>query len=712
VTARGRRSGVARIRAAAALGLVLGVALALGSAGSAAAHAELLLASPGPGTGLPQAPSRVVIHFTEPLNLALSRIDVLDASGRDATAGPTVAVPGDARAMQRPLAYLPVGRYEVRWITVSQIDGHTLRGSYGFAVGAAATAGETVADSPVDSEGWLGLAGRLIALLGLALWFGAALFGERARRAGLPGRRLRWLTSGAPAAVAVGGAMSLASSAVVATGGLSPAALGGVLASASGQLRLASAALGAAGTATALLPRGARLASAGLATVAILAEAGSGHAAGAPNVAVAIGSFGLHLASVGVWLFAIAASLLAGRRAVAALATFTPVAVAAAAITLATGVLNAYLSLGDPAQLVDTGYGLALLAKTAAFAAMVALGATHWWRRRRPHTGRSGMRLAARGEAGMAIAAIVLATLLVGFPNPPREVEAGGSQIGTDSVLATLGTRPAVSVAAASGPWVVGITVLPPEPGPVEVRVQVLGVAPGDGLRDARLDASLWTGGSPVTARLDPCGLGCFAGTASLGSTGNWTLAIAIGSNRGIISVRTTLPLPAPDGAAELARARAAMDGLSAAHLHETLAGSVGGPTVTAEYDFVAPDAMRLDVGGSERIVLGGREWIRSGAGADWTTSPWPGAGFSWPSGYLQAFWGEPVAARIVGEATVDGHPSRIVAFFRPDLPAWFRIWVGEDDGLVRREEMLAESHIMEHAYSELDGPIRIAPPS
>lgn len=79
------------------------------------AHAELVLASPAPGTGLAQAPAAVVIKFSEQLNLSLSRIEVLDASGADVGSGPTEAVAGDAQAMRRPLGLFPTGQYTVRW---------------------------------------------------------------------------------------------------------------------------------------------------------------------------------------------------------------------------------------------------------------------------------------------------------------------------------------------------------------------------------------------------------------------------------------------------------------------------------------------------------------------------------------------------------------------------------------------------------------------
>src|SRR5437867_9364700 len=90
------------------------VPLLLGAPPMAQAHAELQLASPAPGTGLAQAPAAVVIKFSEPLNLALSRIQVLDANGTDVGSGPTAAVPGDGQAMRRPLGLLPTGQYTVR----------------------------------------------------------------------------------------------------------------------------------------------------------------------------------------------------------------------------------------------------------------------------------------------------------------------------------------------------------------------------------------------------------------------------------------------------------------------------------------------------------------------------------------------------------------------------------------------------------------------
>ena len=669
------------------------------------AHAELVLASPGPGIGLAQAPAAVVIKFSEPLNLALTRIQVLDSSGNDVGQGPTAGVPGDPNAARRPLGLLPTGQYTVRWTSVSALDAHTLSGSYSFAVGTSASSETTLADSPLDSEGPLGLVGRFAALVALGAWLASSLLARASARADLDPVKVRRVARAAPAVAFAGTLVSLVSTTFVATGSL--AAIGSVLASPSGTARLmvlAATALGVlAGTRWVPI-------SALLAAVAILADAASGHAASSVAPPVAIASFSLHLAAVGVWTWAIAASLAAARDLRRALGTFTPYAVAAGAVVAATGIVNAILELADPADLVETGYGLVLLAKTAAFLAMAGLGLTHFLWRRRPKIPEATVRLPLRSEAVAATLALVLATLLVGFPNPPREAEATASELtGTDPVLAELGQREALSIADASGPFVVGLTILPPKPGQAEARVTVLGVDPGDGLRNARLAAT--SGGQRVESSLgEPCGIGCFAGTIDIPKAGDWELDLEIDSNRGPISISAAVPLPTPDGAAVLARTLAAQEALKTAAMTERLSGSAGGPTFVTTYRFEAPDKAELMLKDDTTILAGEQQFRRTGNGP-WDKSAFPPPGFTWPAGYYREFWGDMAAARVLGTDTIDGVDVHIIGFVRPDIPAWFRIWVRSSDGVVLRQEMRAEGHIMNQDYRDLNGPITVTLP-
>ena len=509
----------------------------------------------------------------------------------------------------------------------------------------------------------------------------------------------------APAVAFGGTVVSLLSTTVVATG--SVGAVGAVLASPSGEARLTVLAATAIG---ALVGTRWRPLSVLLAVVAIVADAASGHAASSVVPPIGIASFALHLAAVGIWTYAIAASLLAATDLRRALGTFTPYAVAAAAVVAGTGIVNAILELADPVDLLETGYGLVLVAKSAAFLAMATFGLMHFVWRRRGRTPDATVRLPLRGEAIAAMTALVLATLLVGFPNPPREAAATSASLtASDPVLAELGSRDALSVAGASGPFIVGLTILPPKPGSAEIRVQVLGVDAGDGLRNARLQGS--SGSSTIDVPLDgACGLGCFSGSASFAKAGDWSLEVHVDSNRGPVSIDEAVPLPAPDGSAALARALRAEESLTSALMTERLSGSADGPAYDSTYKFQAPDKAEIALKDSTTILAGEKQFRRTGAGA-WETSPFPPPGFSWPSGYYREFWGAAAAARLLGKETVDGVPTQVIAFVRPDVPAWFRIWVGESDGLVHREDMRAEGHIMDHTYSELNGPISVTLP-
>ena len=694
------RRRLVRLLAAIAVGGLL-----LGTPAAAQAHAEVLLASPSPGTGLAQAPAAVVIKFSEPLNLALSRIEVLDASGTDVGSARTEAVEGDPQAMRRPLGLLPTGQYTVRWTSVSALDGHSLRGSYSFAVGTGANPGTTLADSPLDSEGPLGLIGRFVELVALGTWLAWGLLGRPSRRAGLDPAKLARVGRLAPV-VAFGGALlSLLSTTFVATGSL--AAIGGVLASPSGEARLVVLAATSVG-----VLMGARFApvALALAAVAIVAEAASGHAASSVLPPLATASFAIHLAAVGVWIYAIGGSLLAAPNVRHALGTFTPYAVAAAVLTASTGLTNAVMELSDPADLLGTGYGLALVAKSLAFVLMASFGLVHFVWRRRPTTAEATLRRPVRAEATAATVALVLATLLVGFPNPPREAEASASELTTtDPVLAELSSRDALSIADASGPFIVGLTVLPPRPGPAEVRLQVLGVEAGDGIRNARVTAS--SGATSTAFPLgEACGLGCFVGKATFAATGDWQLKVEMDSNRGPISMSEAVPIPAPDGSGALARTLAAEEGLKSAVMTERLSGSVDGPAYVSTYRFEAPDRAQITLNDSTQILIGEERFSRQG-NAPWEKSTFPPPGFSWPTGYYRDFWQGAVAARIVGTETVDGVPCQIITFLRPDVPSWFRIWVGQADGIVKREEMRAEGHLMDHTFADLNGPISVQPP-
>ena len=675
----------------------------------ASAHADFVSASPDPGTGLPQAPGAVVIKFTEPLIEDLSSIEVTGPAGETATKGPTSPVEGDPSAMKRRLGLLAPGQYTVRWTTVSPLDGHTLRGTYTFGIGTASLPNETVQAGPVDSEGIAGIIGRFIAVTGLAVWAGAVVAGRAAMTAAFPAHRLRWLRIAAAVSAAAGTTASLASSAWVSTGTLQ--GLPQLLSSQSGLLR---GLIVLAATLSALIDwqiRKWRCLVPVSATMALGVEAASGHAASTAESWVAIPAFAIHLGAVGVWLFAIAAALVNPAGAIATLKALSPYAIRAAAVVLFTGLVSSTLVLEGLHDLVGTAYGRVLALKVLGFCVMIALGWLHHQRRTRGHVERRlhGM---LRGELATGGIVLALATVLIAFPNPPRESAAAALAAQGDPVLTSLDYREAVSMGGTAGPYVVGLTILPPEPGPVQVRLQVLGVEPGDGLRNARLTAA-GPAGADLDVSLEPCGQGCFAGDGRIAEDGTWTFTATVTSNRGPVRVTTELPLPVPDGSGELERALDAMGRLETARVHEILREQeTGGPRIDSRYLFQQPDRLKWTVeNGTTRIGIGGKGYVTDVNGENWRAYDWSAGGFRWPSQYYREFFADRAAVRLIGSGDLDGRPVDYVTFVQPTYPAWYRLAIDEQTGRILHLEMRAERHVMDQTLSEFNEPVTIRPP-
>jgi methionine-rich copper-binding protein CopC len=112
-------------------GVVL--ALILGVAGAAAGHAFLDRAEPRVGARVRTPPTQVTLWFTERLEPAYSRVQVLNEAGRrvDKDDG-TVA--GDGRQLRISLGVVPAGAYQVRWRVLS-VDTHITEGDFAFHVG-------------------------------------------------------------------------------------------------------------------------------------------------------------------------------------------------------------------------------------------------------------------------------------------------------------------------------------------------------------------------------------------------------------------------------------------------------------------------------------------------------------------------------------------------------------------------------------------------
>ncbi|MEN3613798.1 cytochrome c oxidase assembly protein [Plantactinospora sp. ZYX-F-223] len=161
---------------------------------------------------------------------------------------------------------------------------------------------------------------------------------------------------------------------------------------------------------------------AGLALVAVLPPAFTGHAAGAGNHQVAVTSLALHILAATVWVGGLAALLVVRRHRLLAdaAARYSRLALACCVGVVLSGLTNAWVRLGAWDQLWQSRYGWLILGKLAALLALGGLGAAH--RCRTLPALRAGERAAfvrlAAGELVVFAATFGLAVALSRSPTP------------------------------------------------------------------------------------------------------------------------------------------------------------------------------------------------------------------------------------------------------------------------------------------------------
>jgi copper resistance protein C len=110
----------------------LALALVLAIAGGAAGHAFLDRAEPRVGGRVRTPPAQVTLWFTERLEPAYSRVQVVNEAGQrvDRNDGGVV---GDGRQLRISLTPVPPGTYRVAWRVLS-VDTHVTEGDFTFRV--------------------------------------------------------------------------------------------------------------------------------------------------------------------------------------------------------------------------------------------------------------------------------------------------------------------------------------------------------------------------------------------------------------------------------------------------------------------------------------------------------------------------------------------------------------------------------------------------
>lgn len=524
-----------RPRAIAAAGFA---AFALGWPGAvASAHPSLMRSQPQTGEVVPEAPREVVLSFNEGVIAAGSRVQLARPGGRP------MRLRGTSRRGKRELV-APVGArlapavYEVRWSAIGT-DGHSLSGSFRFGVataaggpppgaerlGGAAMRGEQAAASDGVAEvviRWLGLVAAGVLLAGALL------------RSGTDGARRRWLAVGALAALAsasvhavadalrVSGHASIEVLTAQPTGVLALVRLGAVLA------------VGVVGIrALERTPRAARFAFGAAGATALVTYALAGHvqtATDAPGLAFAAQV--LHVLAAGIWMGGLVVLLVDPPRDVRVLRVAAPVAAAAVATLVVTGVIAALREIDVWHFLRWSDYGRVVIAKAGlllALAPVVAVAALALRRGRRPLR-------TVRAEAAGAVTLVLLASILAGLVpgrGQPRPAQRGNLLTGASFATATL--------AEASVP----LTLAPARPG---ANTIVVGPpATGRSLRSRSISVELRCAcaRAPVRARLRRMGggSGVWAARVDLPTRGTWVAGLA---GEGV-RVRDQMPLVVGD---------------------------------------------------------------------------------------------------------------------------------------------------------------------
>jgi copper transport protein len=405
--------------------LVVGIWLSL-AATAAFAHASLESSDPFNGELLERAPDRISLTFTEPPDLSLTTIGVLDDTGAPVPTGPPELAPGSDHEVHVRLDPVPDGVYTVTWRTVSATDGHVTSNAFSFGVGVSPEAVRPLAGGIGTTEppSATAVAGRWLLYLGLVVLFGAAVTGLVAFG---PSNVRPWLLGIGWVSAAIGVVlMTLAERAAVGV------PLGTLLSSeAGGKFVLLAVAVGVTGIAVlAAVVRPGRATLAALAVTAagaMLARATGGHAGSAWMVLAQW----LHFMGVGAWIGGLAWLFLGLLRRLepAQVRRFSTVAGVALAVIVVSGLLRSWneLGLGWWLHPFRDDYSTTLALKVAIVIALIGLGAVNRYRNvaRYGSLGSRPMLWTVGGELALAASVLLATGILTGLPPAPDEEPAG-----------------------------------------------------------------------------------------------------------------------------------------------------------------------------------------------------------------------------------------------------------------------------------------------
>jgi copper transport protein len=642
------------LRARALLVLLL---CSLALPGSAWAHATLVKVTPENGTVLSSPPTAVRLVFDDRVRAGSGIKAVRNEGGTSELDGKARVVGG--RTLVVPLrSGLPDGDYTVLWRVVSD-DGPTIAGVTVFGVGAGRpppTAALSVRNGPTVKD----VVSRWLLFAGLLTAVGAAFF--------------RFTVAPVPMRVFLGAYLLV----FVGVSGL----LHDVpLSSRFGGAMAAVALIAACGAVfAAIAPMYPVLEPLVFAAAVLLLPCPSiaGHALDPGRSPLEVVDDVVHVAAASVWLgglLCLGLALRSGGDRPRLMRRFSNIAVVSVAVLAVTGVVRALAELHSVSQLWTTGYGRALIAKTALLLALVGIG---WVNRYRlvPRLEVVALRRNIAAEL-VLFAGLVVAVALLTDLRPGRDRNAAAAVATGPSPLPA---KDMVVQAKESGDYAVALAYRAPGE-----EVTVLG-QDGQGVNDLVVKVN--------GVRAGACGAGCYGAFVPLKRTATVT----------VDGRRLTFAIPAhPTPAAPLVtKATRLFRGLRSVDYVERLASSPRNKVVS-DFTLERPNKLEYRIrGGASGIIIGARRWDRAGKG------PWVESGQT-PLPQPEPIW----AGAFTNAYLLDATPTTyVVSFLKPLGPTWFTVRLDRKTLRPRDLRMTTAAHFMTHRYTRFDAPPRIKAPT
>ena len=544
-----RRSGLRRAAGAALAGLVLGLlGLFALPASPAAAHAFLVRTQPIQGSVVQDAPSQIVVTFSEPVQPVNDKIKILGPDGKQYQTGKSTVT---GSALTIPVrSGTPKGTYVVEYRVISA-DGHPVGAGFTFSLGAqSANKANATADSSgstdtfvawsVSIADFLGFAGLILAV-GPALVL-MALWPKRLNRRGAV--RLAYAGIGL---VGLATLLDLYLEAPYTAGvgifGIAGSDLTAVLDSRFGWAhlaRLAFLAVGAVLLRPVVAGRGAtwqRYALLVLGVAGLLTWGISGHPGTSTAPALTVIADAAHLGSMAVWIGGLVMlfGFLLRRANAKELGAILPVwsdwAMAAVLTLILAGTAQALVEIGSVDALLHTRYGVLVLTKIGLLLAVVAVA--YFSRRLVRGTRPPAEDEPATAEAGTVralrrtvLAEVIGAVIVIGVAaalvqTTPARTQVTANTSGTNGIFSTTMTSPLYQLQfdiepAQAGNNDIHLYAYTPEGGALAVQEwKVTAALPSQGIEP--IDAVL----TKITESHD-------TGQITLPSAGQWTFSFTL----------------------------------------------------------------------------------------------------------------------------------------------------------------------------------------